>query len=599
MIYIFNYFSKNEPFYFKKIINLINTTDKYYLLIIFILSIISALAPLISIELMQKILNLIQININDMKIIFIYVFLYLMIDFLLLIVTSLLTYYNLKFSLNLNLNIQNLIHKKIANLSLKSFENSDVYNTIKRAEENTHNNIISLISVVLTILTSIISTSFYFIKLFKFNKVLIFIIILVPIIKFKVINEINLKQYSIIRKRTNEERKAWYYSYIITNGNEFKELKINNLFNFFMDKYNDLISKFNNQDINIEKDKIFKLSFLEFFEQILDGSIFIFIIRKCILKQILIGDAITYMKVLMNLKADIRNILNSFSLFKKHNLYINMFFELMELEEESFTNNKKENNITDIDEIKSIEFRNVFFKYRDNQEYILKNINFNLNRGDSIAIVGLNGSGKTTLSKLILGFYNDYEGEILINGVELRCLNIEKYRNHIGVLFQDFIKYEATLKENICYGNLELFNKVNIIKEIIDRFSLNSIFKNESEDYNLQLGYWFDSGRQISIGQWHRIALARTFVKNADLYLLDEPNSSLDPISEEHISNLFINYTKDKIGLIVTHRFINIVKKVDLILVINDGKIIEQGTHKELIQLNKEYRKLYNSQLGE
>nr|WP_236887070.1 ATP-binding cassette domain-containing protein [Clostridioides difficile] len=250
-----------------------------------------------------------------------------------------------------------------------------------------------------------------------------------------------------------------------------------------------------------------------------------------------------------------------------------------------------------IDSIEKIEFKNVFFKYKKEQDYILKNINLVLEKGTSFAIVGLNGSGKTTLGKLMMGYYFDYEGEILINGTSIKNIDMNSYRNKIGFLFQDFLKFEATLRENIYYGNLSLINDDMNLEKIINKFDLNKILEGENDKYDTQLGYWFDSGKQISIGQWHRVALSRTFVKNADVYLLDEPNSSLDPFTENRLSNLYSEVFENKIGIIITHRFINIVKKVDEIIVIDNGNIIEKGTHEHLLHTGTLYSKLYKIQL--
>lgn len=189
----------------------------------------------------------------------------------------------------------------------------------------------------------------------------------------------------------------------------------------------------------------------------------------------------------------------------------------------------------------------------------------------------------------------DFDGEILINGISIRNIDIDSYREKLGFLFQDFLKFEATFRENIFYGNLSLMKNDKVLSDTIDKFNLNEII--EKNIYDTQLGYWFDSGKQISEGQWHRVALARTFIKNADVYLLDEPNSSLDPLTENSLSNLYSTVFENKIGIIITHRFISIVKKVDKIIVIDKGEIVENGTHEYLLENKKLYSKLYKIQL--
>ncbi|HBE9109037.1 TPA: ABC transporter ATP-binding protein [Clostridioides difficile] len=544
---------------------------------------------------MQQIINLLQIGDKNIEKIFFIVLLYLFVNLLLSVIETFLNYYNTKFGLKFNLYLDNLILNKASHLSLKDFENSDVYDKFNRAQEDINNKIILMINTLIKLITLLITTILYIVKFISFNILIIPFIIIVPAIKYFITNKFNIKQYNIIRNRTNENRKAWYYSYLITNGDAFKELKINDLFSYFIKKYNTYISKFNKQDLTLEKERLIKISLLNLLEEFIDGILFTIIIFYGITKVILIGDVITYTKLIMNIKDNIKNILSSLSILKQNSLYIDMLFELLDMKNENEFQLKT--SLLKIDSIEKIEFKNVFFKYKKEQDYILKNINLVLEKGTSFAIVGLNGSGKTTLGKLMMGYYFDYEGEILINGTSIKNIDMNSYRNKIGFLFQDFLKFEATLRENIYYGNLSLINDDMNLEKIINKFDLNKILEGENDKYDTQLGYWFDSGKQISIGQWHRVALSRTFVKNADVYLLDEPNSSLDPFTENRLSNLYSEVFENKIGIIITHRFINIVKKVDEIIVIDNGNIIEKGTHEHLLHTGTLYSKLYKIQL--
>lgn len=585
----------NKILKIKRIIKLILDTDKKFIFISFISSIILSILPLLSLNLMQEIINSLQIGNKNIEKIFIIVFLYLFVNFLLLIIETFIGYYKNKFELKFNLCLDNLILEKASNLSLKNFEDSDVYDRFNRAQGDINNKIILMISTIIQIMTLLITTILYIIKFIGFNIWMIPFIIIIPIIKFFVINKFNIKKYNIIRNRTSETRKSWYYSYLITNGDAFKELKINNLFSYFIKKYNIYINKFNKQDLTLEKERLTKISLLDLLEEFIDGILFAIIIYFGIVQVILIGDVITYTKLIMNIKDNIKNILNLFSILKQNSLYINMLFELLDMTNEVELQTKK--TLIKVDSIEKIEFRNVFFKYKSSQDYILKNINLVMRKGTSFAIVGLNGSGKTTLGKLIMGYYFDYEGDILINGVDIKNIDMDSYREKLGFLFQDFLRFEATLRENIYYGNLTLISDDMKLEKIINEFDLNKIIEGEINKYDIQLGYWFDSGKQISMGQWHRVALARTFVKNADVYLLDEPNSSLDPFTENNLSNLYTKVFENKIGIIITHRFINIVKKVDEIIVIEKGSIVEKGTHEYLFEQGNLYSKLYKIQL--
>lgn len=211
-------------------------------------------------------------------------------------------------------------------------------------------------------------------------------------------------------------------------------------------------------------------------------------------------------------------------------------------------------------------------------------------------VLGKNGSGKTTLANILMGFYDDYEGEIFINGLNLKTLDKESYRERLGALFQDFGKYEASIRENIAYGNLDLLHADSYIMEIAREFDILSLIERAPNNLETQLGYWFDEGKQISIGQWQKVALCRAFIKNADVYILDEPNAALDAISEYYIAQLYKKILYEKLGIIIAHKFGNFVQNIDRIFVLEDGEIVQQGSHTQLLSEGGIYKYLYELQ---
>ena len=241
---------------------------------------------------------------------------------------------------------------------------------------------------------------------------------------------------------------------------------------------------------------------------------------------------------------------------------------------------------------------NLSYRYSGSEAYALKGLTLHLRRGETLTIIGRNGSGKTTLAKILLGFYREYEGEIFVNGINLKRLDLEQYRQKCGALFQDFTQYQATLRENISYGNLNASADDVTLYSAAEKFGLGTILKDKetSVALDMQLGYWFEGGKQISIGQWQKVALARTFIKNADLCILDEPNASLDVISERELSELYTELFKGKIGIIIAHRFSHIVNQTSRIIVMENGRIIEDGTHSQLMQKNGTYQKMFTMQ---
>lgn len=253
---------------------------------------------------------------------------------------------------------------------------------------------------------------------------------------------------------------------------------------------------------------------------------------------------------------------------------------------------------------KKIEFKNVSFKYPLSDKLVIKNFSFCFNAGNTYGFVGLNGSGKTTLIKLLLGFYSSYEGEILIDGIDMREFNLETYHHYVSSVFQDFIQYPFTAAENIGLGDASLF----IINGTIEYIKENETIKNAalfaqadefiqglSNRYETVLGKEWQNGTQISIGQWQKIAIARAAVKNSKLLIFDEPTASIDPISEYEFFKSIKELAKNKLCILVTHRFANI-KAADTILVFSDGELVQTGNHQALFNIEGLYKRLYTMQ---
>lgn len=243
-----------------------------------------------------------------------------------------------------------------------------------------------------------------------------------------------------------------------------------------------------------------------------------------------------------------------------------------------------------INEINSITVRNLSYKYKNSTSYVLNNINFEIKNNSIVLFVGLNGSGKTTLMKLILGFYNDYEGEILINGIDLKNIDKQSYYRLTSCIFQDFIKYEATVRENIGFGDIDnIYND----KLIIDMLKNMDLDKRRVLKLDTVLGSWFEGAEQLSGGEWQRISLGRVFFRDAELFVLDEPDSALDVMTEYYILDKYLEMLKGKIGVCSSHRFSRMSFFSDEILVLENGSIAERGNHTELIEKKGLYYHLY------
>ncbi len=242
-----------------------------------------------------------------------------------------------------------------------------------------------------------------------------------------------------------------------------------------------------------------------------------------------------------------------------------------------------------------IEFKGVSFKYPQTERFIFKDLNLKISSGEKIALVGENGAGKSTLIKLLLRFYDVTEGEVLLNGVNIKDIDLEKWHLIVGALFQDFIKYNFTFKENVYFGNLKENNNEKLLKEAITKSGANSYLSDLPEGIDQVLGKMFDKGIDLSGGQWQKLALARAFFRDAPILILDEPTSAIDAKAEYEIFEKVQKLQKDKTVIIISHRF-STVRNADRILVLDEGKIIEEGDHKTLMKKNGLYAELFNIQ---
>ena len=267
----------------------------------------------------------------------------------------------------------------------------------------------------------------------------------------------------------------------------------------------------------------------------------------------------------------------------------NMFFDLSEKNNADIAA-KRDNDFR----FESLEFVDVTFKYPNTNDYILKNCSFKMQSKKKYALVGVNGAGKSTIIKLITGMYNDYSGKILLNGLDIKDYDYTMLKGIISVVFQDFCKYETTVKDNIIVGRGFEYDQ-NEVNNIIDKLELNELNENLKNGLDTTIGKAIEEGVDLSGGQWQKLAISRLLYSDAQINILDEPTAALDPIAEGNTYKLFDSVSDEKFVIYITHR-LGAIKMVDEILLVNDGCIVEKGTHKSLMETKKMYYNMYSKQ---
>jgi len=483
------------------------------------------------------------------------------------------------------------IIKKTNQINISLLEDSEFYDKLERARTQTTGRV-ALMSNVLGQAQSAISITTLIAGLIYFEPYLIILLVLSIIPSF--INEVRYsqRQYSLARSWTSERRELDYLRFIGANDKTAKEIKLFGLTDFVVNRFKNLSEEY----YQLNKTLAIKRSALGFLFNVL-GSLsyygaYVFIIYRVLSGAITLGE-LTFLSGSFNrLMRNLQDFFSKFTRISESALYLKDYFDFIDI---SIVSKVKENMPLPKHITKGFEFKDVHFAYPNSEVEILKGISFNLKAGEKLAFVGQNGAGKTTLIKLLLRFYEPTSGEILLDGININRFNIAEYQEYFGVIFQDFFRYEFTVRENIAIGNIDELENQSKIENAAELSLANDVVAELKHGYNQQLGKRFSNGQELSGGQWQKVALARAYMKNAEVMILDEPTSALDARAESEVFGRFIGLTEGKTSIIISHRF-STVRQANRILVLEHGKVLEIGTHEELMTNKKLYSELFSLQ---
>lgn len=579
-----------------KIINLVKEVGFSLLMTSISISLLQGIIPIFSMLIVQDILNIITSDNKD--------FYALMISFSVYIILTLLTigigeidgYIDTKLQILLHYKMNHLVMQKTAKLTLAEFETPEIYDDITRIQNQISYKPFQIYKSIIAVISSVVSFVSSVIILLNWKISILPLLTILPIISIYIYLKIGKNEFEMLYRRSSEERGNWYISHLLTHDFAVKELRMGALENYFLNKYDKNNQLFISQENKVNKSKMKYGLFLGTLEIIIQAVILLIAIREAFLGILLIGNVTTFIRSLSTMQTSTQNIVNNIYSFYNGSMYMKLLYD--------FTHKKsddRERNENMIDTIQTLEFEEVSFSY-NGKDKVINNISFSIRSGEKIAIVGKNGSGKSTIFKLACGLYDEYEGNIYINGINLRSIQKETYYKRISALFQDYLKYELTLRENIGLGELSKLHDDEALINALRYTEVDSVFfkgqgKLNSINLEQQLGNWFEEGRQLSGGQWQKIALSRAYLKNADCYFLDEPSSALDPVSETRIFKTFFDLSQDKIGLFITHKP-SVTQFVDQILYIEDGCIVEKGSFTDLNSTGKKFKYLLDQEIG-
>lgn len=572
----------------KYALDLVIRTDKKKFFCIIMLSSMVGLFPTLLVWLNQSILNGIQEKSLPLENLIFIIILFFVVTAISKIIGGINAYLLNELNYTLMYRINQCVMQKCGKLSLEELEKPESYDQINRLEQGVAVKPYQVLQAMLAVaasLASLISASIIVVHQNAWVELLLlFISAIAAYGNIRVGN----KEFAIHYERSETERKAWYISYLLTHDTYFKEVKENALSRFFIDKYKRYSSVFIKQENFIEKKRELLGVSISLFQDLISLILMIGISVSAYRGAMLIGTAVAFLSAVSIVQAATNDIARSIYSIYNATLYLELLKVFLNKDEERVCGKA-------ISRISHLLLDNISFDYPSHKKAV-KRITLNLHEGDQVAIVGKNGSGKSTLFKIIAGLYVPTQGRVVVNKEDnLTSFSIEQYRHKISALFQDYMKYEGTIEENIKLGDVKKDFSKEAAEKVLSMADVDFLKENGSYQFNQNIGSWFENGRQLSGGQWQKIALARVYYKDADVYMLDEPSASLDVIAESKVFQNFFQLTTNKIGVYITHR-VRIAQKAPRIIVMDKGQIVADGNHEKLYNTCPLYRKMYEDE---
>lgn len=499
---------------------------------------------------------------------------------------------NLNEKLTAHINL--LLMQKACSLpDLHTFENATFYNDLQLLQKQVSSRPVNLIIILVAIGRQLVTLGAVLFLLGTLDWWIPLIILLLAIPQAQIILHLQEATWNALLKRTPESRRMSYFSMLTLTDTYAKEVRLFNLGPYLMSQFR---SAFTSLHTSMRQVRVKKAIWT--YPVILlsiGGNIFAFwwVITNALAGRLSPGDVLLFVQALIQAQRSLLDILENFGFLYERILFFDKLFQFLAYQSPIPL------KLTPLPMPKlthsTICFNNVTFCYPDGT-LALGNVTFEMRAGEKIALVGENGAGKSTIVKLLARFYDPTEGSILIDGIDLRDLDLIKWRQQLGAVFQDFSKYSLTVRENINLSNIAEIDNQHLMRVAAEHAGFDQVADRLSEKYETLLGKQF-GGAELSGGQWQKLAVARAFARDAELLILDEPTASLDPRSEYELFLRFARLTDGKTTLFVTHR-LGSIKMVDRIFVLKEGKLLETGSHSQLLNLGGEYASLYKMQAG-
>jgi len=485
-----------------------------------------------------------------------------------------------------------MILEKALTLELAHFEDAEYYDKLVRARREASSRPLSLVTKTFDLLRNVISLVAIGAFLFQFSPYAVLLLSIAGVPAFIAEAKFSGEAFRVNKRRSAERRMQIYLEMVLTREDGVKEVKLLQLGKLFLQRYIDIFLAIYKEDRSL----VLRRGVWGYGLGIIASGAFYFAYGwvgfAAIAGAITIGQMTMYIAQFRLGQGAVTSSLTSVNGMYEDNLYLSNLTEYLDHEVPEQSGTMLAGPMPE----DGIRFENVSFFYPGSDVPALDNVSLHITPGESLAIVGENGSGKTTLIKLLTRLYTPTQGQILLEGLPLQDWDIDTLRRKIGVIFQDFARYQLIVGENIGIGDADNLDSEDEIEIAAKKGMADEFVRDLPSGYKTQLGTWFKDGKELSGGQWQKVALSRAFMRNkADILILDEPTAAIDAKAEADIFAHFAELTANRISIIISHRF-STVRRADHIIVLEKSKIMEQGSHEELLELGGQYATLFKLQ---
>lgn len=485
-----------------------------------------------------------------------------------------------------------MILEKALTLELRHFEDSEFYDKLTRARREASSRPLSLVMRTFGLAQNAISLISYAALLVHFSPWAVVVLLLAGLPAFIAEAKFSGDAFRLFRWRSPESRMQIYLETVLAREDHAKEVQLFALGPLLLGRYRDIFNRLfsADRDLTIRRDTWGFAMGLVGTAALYGGYAWIAI--ETIRGAITLGQMTMYLMLFRQGQAAVSASLSAIGGMYEDNLYLSTLYEYLEqpVTQPSGT------TLRGPEPGDGIRIENVTFTYPGADKPALLDISLHIQPGESLALVGENGSGKTTLIKLLTRLYQPGSGRILLDGRNLNDWDEDALRQRIGVIFQDFARYQLLVGENVGAGDVRVFDNEERWREAADKGMATPFVRELPGGFYTQLGRWFKDGRELSGGQWQKVALSRAFMRTqADILVLDEPTASIDAAAEATVFEHFRSLTRDRIAILISHRF-STVRMADQIVVLEEGRIVERGTHADLVRLGGRYAKLFELQ---